>query len=193
MFFLEAKTYCENCPVLAECEDDGDRFGSLSYTLRGGKSPYDRDLRVGYPMPTPRRNEEELWDAAQAAWKAFRQGFPLEGISSAVRSRLVAIKEDFTDREPDCSWPDIPEEGNRHAWLAGEGWVVSQNQTKSVVKLMYRTSDGVFKSRLARASWIEYDRSTTPRELLEYPDGLEWATSYGETGRRNPSPSRGAV
>lgn len=173
--FAEAKKHCAVCPVLDDCERDAQISGDYSYTLRGGLSPYDRPgVKVGYPLATHAEALAlEHARAREKALKAFRQGTPLNTLSRPAQEALRAFKQDMATAPPDAHWDDFnPGSWTMKPWKAGSGWAVSQDSTRSVVKVMYITEQGL-KTRLAPARYIRYDSTTTPRDLLEWQEGLD--------------------
>jgi WhiB family transcriptional regulator, redox-sensing transcriptional regulator len=85
---LQAKKYCEQCPVLARCREH-----ALSvqepYGVWGGLTPRERDRILHEPgqhdpgLPEPRRREAGMGETAHPAAAAYATG----GLSSTVAAR----------------------------------------------------------------------------------------------------------
>ncbi len=172
--FQEALTYCNVCPVMQACDQDAEFFGDQVYTVRGGLTPYDRAERTGYPVGDTGFMDMEAARARLSAWQRYEGNLGLSGISAGVRAWMTAEKKRFADREPDAMWDDFTVRSwDGTKWYEGEGWAISQDRTRSVVKIMIRQKNGSLTSRLANTRYICYDEDLTPRTLVQWPEGMD--------------------
>lgn len=170
----EALAFCDVCPVMQTCSQDAEYYGDQVYTVRGGLTPYDVPERTGYPIGDTEFMDVEAVNARLRAWEHFEQGNGLEGLSAGLRAWLQAEKKLLAEREPTAMWDDFTVKSwDGTKWTAGDGWAISQDKTRSVVKIMIKQKNGSLTTRLANTRYICYDEDLTPRTLVSWPEGMD--------------------
>lgn len=171
--FQEALSFCHSCPVRQECNDDAVYHGDTTHSVRGGLTPYDRPERAGYPVGESTAALQESLEARLAIWNAFEEGRSHADTSHAARDWLQGTKRALAETPHTAEW-DTHKPGGLRLFVGGSGWAISQDMTRSFVKLMYRTGPGL-TTRVAASSKVRYDKDSTPRTLRFWSHGLESA------------------
>lgn len=171
--FHQAKVYCSSCPVLSQCEEDAQATRATPWGVRGGLSPYDRpDVEPGRILGDLDAAQIESAEANLRAWEGFLKGIPLNEMPKGAKDRLKGLKHRFVEgREPDAEWRTYKFCGRTH--VGGQGWAVSQDRTRSVVRVMYLSFDGKLLSKFVNRRDAVYDDVITPKVLMYWPEGID--------------------
>ena len=183
--FAEANVSCARCDVREECNASAVYYGDAAFSVRGGISPYERpDVRVGRTMATPDLIEAERLRGRERAWNRFLQGLPLSELEEGHEKHLAAMKRAIAAGPHTATWR-AQNSGDVSGWEAGAGGAISQDKTRSAVKVMYLTG-GRLVCRVLSSRHVVYDDDITPKELRKWPEGVDTigASSTLETPSR---------
>lgn len=180
LYFLEAKKSCNFCPVIEECEADAQYTGAYPWGVRGGLSPYDRPgIRPGYPVAADDMIEEKAAHDRVTAWNHFLKGTPTETLPEGLQAMLTPLRRAYVDgREPDAEWSRYYNPMSGRTYGPGVGWAISQDATRTVVKIMWQDGRGRLMSRFVNSRHVVYDVDITPRKLIEWPDGVDLPNTH---------------